>query len=532
MSSSVKHFYEFGPFRLDVTNRLLLRAGEPLPLTPKAVETLLALVRSGGEIIRKDDLMKLVWPGQFVEEGNLTQHIYLLRKTLKQGTDGQHYIETLPRRGYRFVGEVRESQAQPIESVEIVRAAAQALEENVETEKTVARSFSDNDSHTSSTLSPDFSIHARRLSSLTEWRRSIVLSLLVVAVAVSIAAFFYPKFSSAKRGTVAQAAIIEDSEAHQAYAKGRYYLSKGTTAALEDAVQNFEQAIGKDQTYASAYAGLSDAYAALSERYDMNRHLTGALQKAKEAAMRALELNNKSAEGHTSLAVVKERSDFDWTGAEIEFKRAIELNPDYAYAHQQYAFHLAARGKLDEAKAEMERARQLEPQSLLINGDLAEILSFAGDQGQAIERLRKAIEMDSTDPLAASLHRALGWIYEERGMHDEGVAEFLESLRLSNGSPERMLALRQAYDAGGMKGYWRKWLEFRQGRIKLGGVSPFALAKVYAFLGEKERAFEYLENAFADRSIIVAALRFDPIFSGLRADKRYTAFLSRIGLTS
>ena len=531
MSSSVKHFYEFGPFRLDVTNRLLLRGGEPLPLTPKAVETLLALVRNGGEVISKDDLMKLVWPGQFVEEGNLTQHIYLLRKTLKQeGTGGQNYIETLPRRGYRFVGEVRESQAQAFEGEEVAPATAQALEAHVETEKTVIESFSDNGSHTSSTLASDFSIHARRLSSLARWRRSIVLLLLVVAIVVSVGAFFYPKFSSAKKETVAQAAIIEDSEAHQASAKGRYYLSKGTTAALEDAVQNFEQAVSQDQTYAPAYAGLSDAYAALSERYDMSQHVTDALPKAKEAATRALELNNNSAEGHASLAVVKERFDFDWTGAEIEFKRAIELNPSYAYAHRQYAFHLAARGRLDEAKAEIERAGQLEPQSLLINGDLAEILSFAGDQGQAREQLRKAIEMDSTDTQVAALHRALGWIDEERGMHDEAVAEFLESLRLSNGSPERMLALRQAYDAGGMKGYWRKWLEFRQGRIKLGGVSPFSLAKVYAFLGERDRAFEYLEKAFADRSIMVAALRFDPSFSDLRADKRYAALLRRIGL--
>jgi tetratricopeptide (TPR) repeat protein len=354
--------------------------------------------------------------------------------------------------------------------------------------------------------------------------------LLVAAVVVSVAAFFYPKFSGAKKGTVAQASIVEDSEAHQAYAKGRYYLSKGATAALEDAVQNFEQAVGKDQTYAPAYAGLSDAYAALSERYDMSQHLADALPKAKEAATRALELNDNSAEGHASLAVAKERSDFDWAGAEIEFKRAIELNPAYAYAHQQYAFHLASRGKLDEAKAEMERARQLEPQSVLINGDLAEILSFAGDQGQAIVQLRKALEMDSTDTQVASLHRALGWIDEERGMHDEAVAEFLESLRLSNGSPERMLALRRAYDAGGMKGYWRKWFEFRQGRIKLGGISPFALAKVYAFLGEQDKAFEYLEKAFADHSIMVAALRFDPAFGDLRADKRYSALLRRIGL--
>jgi DNA-binding winged helix-turn-helix (wHTH) protein/Tfp pilus assembly protein PilF len=532
MSSSVKHFYEFGPFRLDVANRLLLRGGEPLPLTPKAVETLLALIRNGGEVIRKDDLMKLVWPGQFVEEGNLTQHIYLLRKTLKQGASGRNYIETLPRRGYRFVGEVRESQAEAGEITAPERAATQALEEKVETGKAVEKSFGGHLCLASVTEPSDLLIHTTQSSSPGSWRRTAILLLLVIAIVVSVAAFFYPKFSGQQKTAGAEAAIIDNSEAHRAYTKGRYYWNKGTTSALEDAVESFKQAIERDPNYAPAYAGLSDAYTALNERYDMGDHLTDALPKAKDAATRALQLNAQLAEGHASLAVVKERYEMDWAGAEAEFKRAIELNPGYAYAHQQYAFHLAARARLDEAKAEIERARELEPQSLSVNGDFAEILSFAGDYGQAIEQLQRTIEIDSTDPSIASLHRLLGWTYEERGMHDKAVAEFLEALRLSNGSPERLAALRQAYDVAGMKGYWQKWFEFRQGRIKLGGVSPFSLAKVYALLGEKEKAFEYLEKAFNDHSVSVAALRFESTFNDLRSDKRYRALLHRIGLTS
>src|SRR5437868_8223018 len=224
MSSSIKHFYEFGPFRLDVANRLLLRGGAPVPLTPKAVETLLALVRNGGEVIRKDDLMKLVWPGQFVEEGNLTQHIYLLRKTLKQGANGRNYIETLPRRGYRFVGEVRESQAQAVEITAPESATTQASEEKVETVKAIEKSFGGNGSLISSAEPFNLPVNTSQSSStLSNLRRSAILLLLVIAVLVSVAAFFYPKFYGKQKAAVAEAAIIENSEAHQAYTKGRYY---------------------------------------------------------------------------------------------------------------------------------------------------------------------------------------------------------------------------------------------------------------------------------------------------------------------
>src|SRR5437868_2644595 len=132
MSKSVNHFYEFGPFRIDVANRLLLRDGAPLPLTPKAVDTLLALIQSGGQVLKKDDLMKLVWPDTIVEEGNLTQNIYLLRKTLGEGANGRNYIETVPRRGYRFVGEVRELPSEAADLILAERTKVQVVIEEQE----------------------------------------------------------------------------------------------------------------------------------------------------------------------------------------------------------------------------------------------------------------------------------------------------------------------------------------------------------------------------------------------------------------
>ncbi len=515
MSESTKYFYEFGPYRLDVANRLLLRGGEPLPLTPKAVDTLLALIRHGGEILRKDDLMRLVWPDHVVEEGNLTQHIYLLRKTLGQETGGLHYIETLPRRGYRFVGEVRTVEEGSVENLQL------------KTE----------DNRQSRAPSPVTSI---------ETRRSLKTPVLLCAAAIILAsAVFYTRYSGrpkvaaslastqgdAMRKSTAQP-MAENTEALQAYTKGRYYWSKQTTPALEESIKYFQQALSRDPDFALAYAGLSDSYADLSAHYDgQEQSQQDALPKAKEAALRALKLNNLSAEAHTALAVVRQRYDWDWKGAENEFKSAIELNPDYAYAHQAYALHLAAMDRLDAARTEIECARALDSQSLSINRDAGRIFYFARDYGRAAEQFRAALQIDMFEPLSIPLRRLLAWTYLNDGKEKDALGEFAEILRLQQTSPERIDALRRAFDAGGMKGYWTSWLQMQQERIRRGVLSPFYLSQIYSYLGLTDRAFSYLEKAYADHSIGLAALRYDPSFDALRSDPRYTALINRLGLT-
>jgi DNA-binding winged helix-turn-helix (wHTH) protein/tetratricopeptide (TPR) repeat protein len=548
MSNSVKHFYEFGPFRLDVANRLLLRGGEPLPLAPKAVDTLLALVEHGGDVLRKDDLMKLVWPNHIVEEGNLTQNIYLLRKTLGKGSNGEKYIETLPRRGYRFVGEVRSSQNGTADlnfgALARVQGATEAQEGNGE-----KKQLSDNGSAgllsrqtvaapPQTTLSPAPSLPGRgRL-------RVLILPGVVIAF-ILIAALFYQAFSdkskppetlslrlSATEQKLPVRESTENPEAYQAYTRGRYYWSKQTAPALEEAIKYFEQALRYDPDYALAYAGLSDAYSVLGAHYDtLEQSQSDALPKAKEAALHALKLNDLLAESHTALGVVKQGFDRDWSGAESEFKRAIELNPNYAYAHQAYALHLAARGQLDAATTEIKRARELDSLSLSINRDLGRLLYFAHEYDQAIKQFYLALKIDLFEPLSIPLRRLLAWTYEHNGMHERAVAEFIEILRLQKTSPERLDALRQAYDAGGMKGYWRKWLELQRERIRRGQLSPFYLAQIYAFIGAQDRAFAYLQKAYEDRSLGLAALRYDPSFDDLRADQRYLILLGRLGLT-
>lgn len=478
MSTSSEQFYEFGAFRIDVANRLLFHDGHSLSLTPKTVETLIALVRNKGELLNKDELLKTIWPDRVVEEGNLTQNIYLLRKTLGKAPDGKDYIETVPRRGYRFVGELRTTAAVP----------------------------QTNSSEPS---------RVRVSRSRWIWLAGVVL------VVSGITGYFALSRTVRSSGT---------KPVSEAYKKGLYFASKGTTAALEQSIQQFEEALRLDPDSAPAYAGLSQSYAALSSHYDAQALTPNeALLKAKTAATKAVELDDLLAESHAALAVVDQRYELDWSAAEKQFRRAIELNPNYAVAHQQYSSLLAASGSTAEAKSELLRAQQLDPHSVAIAKDLGELLLHERNYDKAIEQFRSAIDIDPTDPQAIATRRALGWTYELRGMHEQALAEFIEASRTQNAGPERLSAFRRAFDEGGMKGYWRAWLELQSDRIERGRISPASLAQVYAFLGETEQAFKALEQAFADHTIDIVALQFSPVFDPLRTDARYENLLRRLG---
>lgn len=496
-----KLIYEFDSFRVDVTNRLVFRHDDPLPLTPKAVDILLALISQRGEIIGKNDLIKIVWPDTVVEDGNLAQNIYLLRKALNERPSGGQYVETVARRGYRFVGEIRELTGHGRESRDHDFAQIEGVRDQIP---------------------PAEGTSTARHNPRKSWQKSYAAVALVGVLLVALIAFLVID------GRDSQSKSLGSSAAEHSYIKGRQFWNKRTTPALEASIQYFNESIRQDSRYAPAYAGLADAYVALSERYDVDRHDADALKKAMTAATQAVHLDDHCAEGHAALGVVRQQGEWDWSGAEAEFKRAIELNPNYAYGHQRYAMLLAALARSPEAKSEIATALKLEPTSTSINADAAEILCFGGEYAASITQLRNTIEIDPSQPMAASLHRWLGLVYEDRGMHEQAVAEFVESVRLQNGSPERISALRQAYDAGGIRGYWLKWLEFREQRIKLGGINPLYVAQVYALVGDTDKAFEQLQKACSDHSLSVAALRFGPTFQNLRSDERYSAILKRV----
>ncbi|MGH2619502.1 MAG: tetratricopeptide repeat protein, partial [Anaerolineales bacterium] len=316
----------------------------------------------------------------------------------------------------------------------------------------------------------------------------------------------------------------ENTEAYQLYLKGRYYWNRRTAQTLKRAVEYFQQAIDKDPGYALAYAGLADCYA-LYPNYQVESPRDSG-PKAKAAATRALEIDNTLAEAHASLAWTLMQYEWDWAGAEREFQRSIELDPNYPTAHHWYGICLAATGRTGQAIASMKRAQQLDPLSMIINAGVGLELYFARRYDEAIEQIRKALEMD---PNFAEGHRYLGMAYEQEAMYREAIAEFQKAFELSGGSPSMLGFLGHAYALSVNRGKALRAIADLDELSKRRYVSPSNTAVIYTGLGDKERALEWLEKALDDRSYDVIRLKVDPRLDGLRADRRFANLLRRMG---
>jgi tetratricopeptide (TPR) repeat protein len=251
------------------------------------------------------------------------------------------------------------------------------------------------------------------------------------------------------------------------------------------------------------------------------------MPKVKAAAMRALEIDETLAEAHTSLAYVKHRFDWDWPGAEREFKRAIELNPNYATAHQWYAFFLSTVGRHEEAIARIQRAQDVDPLSLVMSTGVGRILHFARRYDQAIEQYRRTLEMD---PNFASAHFDLGSTYKAMDRHEDAIEEYLKGRTLRGDKREEVAALREAYAVSGWRGFWQKELDFLKEKSKQHYVSAFSMAFTYLPLGEKEEALAWLEKTYEERGAGLAFLIAEPWFDLLRSDPRFQDLVRRVGL--
>jgi eukaryotic-like serine/threonine-protein kinase len=317
----------------------------------------------------------------------------------------------------------------------------------------------------------------------------------------------------------------DNTEAYQLYLKGRYYWNKKTVEGTRKAIEHFEQSIAKDPVYALAYTGLSDCYASLS---GLTMPPTQAMPKAREAAAKALEIDETLAEAHTSMADIKMLQDWDWAGAEKDFRRAIELNPGYASAHQWYGQYFEKLGRFDEALREMKRAQELDPLSLNINNAVGAVYYYARQYDRAIEQLKRTVEMDTN---FARAHLWLGRAYVEKGMHQEAIAELERAFSLAEGAALYKAALAYAYGVSGRESDARKLLTDLLEESKRDYVSPFVIPLVYVSLGEKELAFEWLERAYDAHSDGLLYLKVEPKWDALRSDPRFKSLLERVGLT-
>ncbi len=321
----------------------------------------------------------------------------------------------------------------------------------------------------------------------------------------------------------------ENTEAYHLYLKGRYYENKFfNEAAIRRAIEYFQQAIDCNPTYALAYAGLADCYIRLSHT-NVTPSKDG-FAKARAAVMKALEIDDTIAEAHISLAKIKSTFDWDFPAAEEEYKRAIEINPNYATAHHAYGRHLMIMGRFDQAAVEIRRASELDPLSLIINADLSAPLFFAQQYDRAIESLRKTLEMDPNFALA---HGRLGIAYAFKGMYEEAIAEYQRVIELSGSraeTPGISAVLAHAYAASGRADQARDILNRLKEQSQRSYVSPCDIAEVHAALGEEDQAFEWLEKAYDARSSDLRFLKVSPSFTdSFRLDPRFTDLLRRVG---
>jgi len=316
-----------------------------------------------------------------------------------------------------------------------------------------------------------------------------------------------------------------NSESYQLYLQGRYYWNKRTAEGLRKGIEYFTSAIEKDKNYAPAYSGLADCYWLLNV-YNLGP-ATESYPKAKEAATKAIALDESLAESYASLAAISYRYDWNWIEAEQHFKRAIQLKPDYPTAHQWYSAMLAAMGRFDEAHAEAQRAHELEPFSLTINSDVGRHLYYARQFDQAIATHRKSLEMDRTFTRG---HVELGSVLAQVGKHDEALSEFQQALSLEEDSLNALIGLGYTYALSGKKAQAIGVIEQLK---KLSGqryISPYHFAVIYIPLGEREQALSHLEKAADERFNLMVFLKVEPQFESLRSEPRFVALTQRLEL--
>lgn len=491
-----RYVYEFGDFRLDAGHRMLYHKDEELSLAPKAVETLVALVERRGEIMSKDELLEVVWPDAVVEESNLFVYLSVLRKTLGTQENGDPWVETRRRRGYRFSGDVRLVLAQNGgNGIPYIKPAALRL---VHTPSDVATTMPEN---ATSETRP-----AKRTTLRTVYAGA-GLALVIAAVA-----FAYQYFVASNHST--------DTDAYLLYNRGLPYTLRLTELEIRTGLDYLYQAVAKDPAYAKAYAAIARAHLFLGIACEAD---PSEFVRARDAARKAIELDGTLAEGHSALAGVAFFYDREFTQAESLYKRALELDPKSSTAHQQYADFLNKTGRHDEGRAEIARAMELEPTSPFINAFYA--ASIRDDKG-ALEQIRLALNQSPNNYV---VHLFAGEIYRRNEMYDEAVAELRGAKELSPEQTWSDVALIEVLVHVGKTDEARMIVDGMLLDSKTRYIPPTHFALAYKELGDRNKAHAYFEEAYTTHDPKIVFLN-EPRWND-RDDPRYQELLRRVGFT-
>ena len=358
------------------------------------------------------------------------------------------------------------------------------------------------------------------------WGRSFLrkradLVTLQEEIADSVADELQVKLKSGEKKSLAKRST-RNSKALELYLKGRYHWNKRTTESLRKGLDCFKQAIDIDPSYVQAHAGVADSYAMLVWNLAISSH--DGLPRARASALKALEIDNRLAEGHASLAFVKLFYDWDWKGADTEFQRTFKLDASYAMARQWYAMELAALGHYEEAKHTTDHALQLDPLSNSINATSGLVFYFARQFESSLAQCRKTIELD---PNFFASHFVCGLALEQIGQHDEALAEFQAAVDLSGRLPLFLAALGHGYAVAARKTETHRVIDEIRDASKHKYQSSYAVAAIYAGLGQTDQALEWLERACDERATWMIFLKVHPYFDNLHGEPRFQELLKR-----
>jgi TolB-like protein/DNA-binding winged helix-turn-helix (wHTH) protein/Flp pilus assembly protein TadD len=627
----------FGVFDVDVRAGELRKHGLRVRLQEQPFQVLAMLLEHPGQVVTREELQKKLWPADtFVDfDHGLNKAVNKIRDALGDSAESPRFVETVARRGYRFLAEVKAADAAPGQSPHVAPPPIPAAETRDRPDLAVTPAATKNrapslawkmavfvplalivfftgwklhsryyaatvihslavlpleslsndasqdyfaDGMTDELISDLGQLSALRVISRTSvmgykhahkplpqiarelnvdaivegtvlrsgdrvritaqlidatadkhlWSQSYEGELkdtlaLQNQVARAIADQIRIKLNPQEQAALKIARVV-NPEAYESYLKGRYFWNKRTPDSLKVALAYFNQAIDEDPNYAQAYSGLADTYALLGDWQYAVMTSKEAFPRAKAAAIKALELDSTLSEAHNSLAFCFDAFDWDLESAGKEFQRSIELNPGYATAHHWYAWHLSLLGRFDEALEEMRKAKNLDPLSLIINADLAELLVIAHFYDESIIQSRATIAMDPNFALA---HNQLAQAYLQKHMNVEAIAELQKAVELSGGSPTCVANLARAYAASGKTSEAVKLLGDLKNHSNRGYSDASEVAVVYAALGDKDQAMHWLEIGYEERFNPGVLLR--PGFDPLRSDQRFQDLLRRIG---
>ena len=627
MSYQPKPIYEFGDFRLEVTERRLCRAEAVIPLPPKAFDLLLVLLEHPGHLLEKEELLQAVWPDAIVEEVNLANTISLLRKALGEDVHEPRYIETVPRRGYRFVAAVQKYEEQAAEPSVIESAPMAAPISSAARLKHWGRrhglavslsilllgligTLSVWQRKPPSVAAPPFSSLAvlpfkslqsdgddeylrlgladtlitklgglrqlivRPTSAVRKYsspeqdplaagreqeveavldaslqrngeRIRVNVRLLKVSdgatlwsyqcdelycadvfamqdvISEQVAAALTSELTGEER-TRLKKHSTENRAAHLLYLNGRHFAGKRTVEAWQKAIEFYKQALDLDPNYALAHLGLADAY------YQVPLEpMNVMLLRSKGEAQKALAIDETLGEAHTALARILWQYEWNWSQAEREFKRALELNPNNAFAHRIYGYYLASMRQHEESVAQLKHARQLDPTSPIINVDIGQMLFFAGQIAPALEQFKQA---QALEPNFYTAYERIGMAYAEMRKYEDAIAVLSNARALE----------RESVDGIALFGYtYARWGKREEAFKKLGElkelsrrryVSTYWQALIHVGLGEKDQAFQLLQKACQERYVLLVHLNVNPHVESLRADPRFAELVRCVGL--